>query len=87
MGRKRLHLTYLPENAKHTWTLTISPTNDELGKIALMIYAAYRATNHYRHTHDQLYTDRPQHAKQYLNQILHEAFRDKRKFHFSFPSS
>ena len=46
----RLQLYYDHRNSLHTWTLTAHfPCKEDLFKTAFMIYATYRATNHFRH--------------------------------------
>ena len=54
-AQQRLNLHYDPLNSKHVWTQTLATTQENLHKQAHMIYAAYRATNHFRHagTHTQ----------------------------------
>ena len=73
-AQRRLQLHYHHENAKMVWTQTMATTPLDLVKAAYMIYAAYRATNHFRHNGVDLdHTKQKKTATEYLNQIIHEA--------------
>ena len=80
-AQKRLGLHYDPLNSKHVWTQTLATTSENLHKQAHMIYAAYRATNHFRHagTHTTS-TTQQRLATEYLDQIIHEADEGNYKF-------
>jgi hypothetical protein len=85
-AQKRLDLHYDPLNSKHVWTQTLATTPENLHKQAHMIYAAYRATNHFRHagTHTTSTTQQKL-ATEYLDQIIHEADKGNYKFSLKTP--
>ena len=81
-AQARLQLKYTPDTAKQTWTFTLDTPQAELCKTALLIYSAYRATNHFRHAGMEVHdSDQQQAAKEYLNQVLHEADHGNHPFH------
>ena len=82
----RLQLRFTHEQALNIWTFTTKMTNEDLGKAAIMVYAAYRCTNHLRHSPRAPSEEEQQTtAKQYLNQIIHEADRGNHKFSLKAP--
>ncbi len=71
----RMKLHYDDRNSLHMWTLTAHfPTKTELFKTAFMIFATYRATNHFRHNGTNTDPNKQkEETKEYLNQIIHTA--------------
>jgi hypothetical protein len=78
----RLQLHYDHKNSLHMWTLTAHfPNEVELFKTAFMVYATYRATNHFRHNGTN--TDpmkQKEETKEHLNQTIHIANLGERKY-------
>ena len=62
----RMQLRYDHRNSLHMWTLT--------AHFPFMIYATYRATNHFRHNGTNTDPNKQkEETKEYLNQIIHTA--------------
>ena len=61
-----------PQQAKEQWMLATAMTDDQLGRAAIIVYVAYRTTQHVRHVSGPT----PEYIRHYMNQMLHEAIRD-----------
>jgi len=80
-AQRKLGLRTNPLESKTIWTLSIQLPDNDLCKVAYMIYASYRTTNFMRQAGKGL--DQPRReslATQYWNQIIHEADRGSHKF-------
>ena len=80
-AQQKLNLHINPLESKETWSLTKDLAEKELQKVAYMIYASYRTTNYMRQTCKKLeQEDKEKRAKQYWQQIIHEADKGSHKF-------
>ena len=52
--------------------LATTMTDEQLARAAIIVYVAYRTTQHVRHTRGPT----PDYIRHYMNQMLHEAIRD-----------
>ena len=80
-ARNKLNLHTNPLGSKAIWAFTTNLADNELCKIAHMIYPSYRTTNFTRHAGKTLEEQqRGTLAAQYWEQILHEADKGSHKF-------
>ena len=77
-----MQLYYDHRNALHMWTLTAHfPSKEDLFKTAFVVYATYRATNHFRHYGTATDPNKQkEETTEFLNQIIHTANLGKHRY-------
>ena len=77
-----MQLHYDHRNSLHVWSLTAHfSTKAELFKTAFMVYATYRATNHFRHNGTNTDPNKQkEETREYLKQNIHTANLGQHKY-------